>query len=557
MPFGLKNSGFTFQMVISQVLQGLNWKNVPVYVDDISIFSKNFEEHLTHLTQVFSRLKNANLTLKPTKCHFGVPKIKYLGHVLSKQGIQVDEDKIEIVKKYPILKTQQEVRQFLGLCNYYRKFVKNYSKITVPINTLLQKEKAFVWTDECQNSFETLKKALTSAPILAFPDLEQPFTLTCDASGSAIGYILGQVDDNKRERVISYGGRALKNEEKNWTISEKECIAVLEGIKHNNVYLSNHKFKVFTDHKALIWLHKTKDTNAKLGRWALQLQNYNFEIIYKEGENNQNADAISRIPYLPKDLKCVDKESIEDLDNTPCPIINSVRQTEDEIEAHDGSFTEIRFEYDQEHPIVASLNEQKCQDLSEIAKLQRQCSELSDLIKFLETGKLPDDEKKAKTVYFDKDSYRLGQDGELIYQWWPRTKGVPRAENMIEQLVLPKLLREDALLSYHDCIAGGGHAGIKKTYAALHLKYFWPGMYQQVYSYVISCDECQRAKRPAHKQPAPLMPLPVADTFDRWHMDILTTLPETSQGYKHILLVVDSFSRWSESFPLKTQEAKK
>ncbi|CAC5378789.1 unnamed protein product [Mytilus coruscus] len=315
MPFWLKISGFTFQMVVSQVLQGLNWKHVLVYVDDILIFSKNFEDHLTHLTQVFT-------------------------------------------------------------------------------------------------------------PILAFPDLAKPFTLTCDALGSAIGYILGQVDDNKRERVISFGGRALKNEEKNWTISEKECLAVLEGIKHNNVYLSNHKFKVFTYHKALIWLHKTKDTNAKLGRW---LCNYKTMIS---------------------------KSSIR----------------------------------------------------KEIAKLQRQCSKLSDLIKFLETGKLPDDEKKAKTVYFDKDNYRLGQHGELIHQWWPRKKGVPRAENMIEQLVLPKILREDALLSFHDCKAGDGHTGIKKTYAALHLKYFWPGMYQQVYSqYVTSCDECQRAKRPAHKQPAPLM----------------------------------------------------
>lgn len=114
---------------------------------------------------------------------------------------------------------------------------------------------------------------------------------------------------------------------------------------------------------------------------------------------------------------------------------------------------------------------------------------------------------------------------------------------MIEQLVLPKILREDALLSYHDCKAGGGHTGIKKTYSALHLKFYWEGMYQQVYQYVTSCDKCQRAKRPAHKQPAPLMPIPVADTFERWHMDILTSLPMTKEGHKHILLIVDSFSR--------------
>ncbi|CAG2200816.1 unnamed protein product [Mytilus edulis] len=535
MPNGLKNSSFTFQMVMSQILQGLNWKNVLVYVDDILIFSENFEEHLTHLNQVFDRLRKANLTLKPSKCHFGVSKVKYLGHILSKNGIQVDEAKIKLVKEHPIPKTQQHVRQFLGLY------------------------KPFLWTAECQKSFETLQNALTTAPILAFPDLSKSFTLTCDASGSAIGYILGQVDENKRERVISYGGRALKNEEKNWTISEKECLAVLEGIKQHKVYLLNNKFTVFTDHKALIWLHKSKDTNSKLGRWALQLQDFDFEIIYKEGKNNQNADAISRIPYPPQspELKDTNEQDNNDLGENPYPIINSMSQkcSQNENQKISDGFIEMRFEYGHDDPIVASIVENKLDNLSDVAKLQRECPELTDIITFLENGTLPKDEKKAKTVYFDKDNYRLGQDGELIHQWWPRTKGVPRIEAMIEQLVLPKILREDALLSYHDCKAGGGHAGIKKTYAALHLKYYWPGMYQQVYSYVISCDKCQRAKRPAHKQPAPLMPLPVTDTFDRWHMDILTTLPTTKENYKHILLIVDSFSKWSEAFPLKTQEA--
>jgi len=126
---------------------------------------------------------------------------------------------------------------------------------------------------------------------------------------------------------------------------------------------------------------------------------------------------------------------------------------------------------------------------------------------------------------------------------------------MIEQLVLPIVLRQDVLLAYHDCLSGGGHKGFKCTYAAIQLKYYWHGMYQKVFDYVISCDKCQRAKRSVNKHPAPLMPLPVAETFERWHMDILTNLPKTAGGYQHILLVVDSFSRWAEAFPLKTQEA--
>lgn len=189
----------------------MQWKNVLVYVDDILIFSKTFEEHLTHLEQVFSRLKKANLTLKPSKCRFGVAKVNYLGHVLSKDGVQVDNSKIEIVQNYPAPNNQHEVRQFLGLCNFYRKFVKDYAKITVPINELLHKNYEFKWTDKCQTAFDTLKSALTSAPILAYADMSKPFVLSCDASGHAIGYILGQLDDQNREKVISYGGQIIKS----------------------------------------------------------------------------------------------------------------------------------------------------------------------------------------------------------------------------------------------------------------------------------------------------------------------------------------------------------
>ena len=253
-------------------------------------------------------------------------------------------------------------------------------------------------------------------------------------------------------------------------------------------------------------------------------------MIFKEGKNNQNADAISRIPYPPSsDLQNSNNDI--DLGDTPHPIVNSVSQkSHNDDQELDGTLTEIRSEYENESPIIGAIDTNKFENLSEIAKLQRECSELFDIIQYLENGILPEDEKKARTVHFDKENYRLGQYGELIHQWWPRTKDVPRAEAMIEQLVLPKVLREDALLSYHDCKAGGGHTGVKKTYAAFHLKYFWPGMYQQVYPYVISCDKCQRAKRPANKQPAPLMPLPVTDTFDRWHMDILTSLPTTKEN---------------------------
>ncbi|CAC5371569.1 unnamed protein product [Mytilus coruscus] len=494
MPYGLRNSSIAFSQVMSQILRGLHWKYVLAYIDDILIFSKTFEEHLQHLDEVFTRLRKANFTLKPQKCHFAVKKVNYLGHIISKDGVKVDDSKINIVKNYPRPKNQHEVRQFLGLCNYYRRFVKDYAKITVPLNNLLQKDKEYVWTDKCQISFENLKQALTTAPVLSYPDMSKPFILTCDASDSAIGYILGQLDENGKERVISYSGRALRNNELNWTITEKECLAVLEGITKNKVYLSHARFKVYTDHQALVWLHKSKDTNSRLGRWALELQNYDFEIIYKE------------------------------------------------------------FEYANEKPLIAAIekNDVDLNDVSDISKMQRECDQLIPLIKYLETGELPENQKEARNICYERDHYRLGQSGELIHLHRSRTKGVPKAESMIEQLVLPKCLRQDSLLAYHDHT---GHTGVKRTYAAIHLKYYWSGMYQEVYNYVTSCDKCQRSKQPTHHRPAPLLPLPIEDTLSRWHMDILTCLPKTKDGHQHLLLVVDSFSRWPECFPLKTQEA--
>ncbi|VDI84198.1 Hypothetical predicted protein [Mytilus galloprovincialis] len=192
-------------------------------------------------------------------------------------------------------------------------------------------------------------------------------------------------------------------------------------------------------------------------------------------------------------------------------------------------------------PIIAAIenNEVDLNDVSDISKLQRECDQLIPLIKYLETGELPENQKEARNICYERDHYRLSQSGELIHLHRSRTKGIPKAESMIEQLVLPKCLRQDALLAYHD---HNGHTGIKRTYAGIHLKYYWSGMYQEV-------------KTTNTPSSGTIASLPIEDTLSRWHMDILTCLPKTKDGYQHLLLVVDSFSRWPECFPLKTQEA--
>ena len=299
MPFGLINASATFQSILNGIMRNINWRYVLCYIDDIVIFSPTFELHLQHLSEVFQRLREAGLKLFPSKCFFAQKQIRYLGHILNKDGVQPDSSKFEKVQNLPIPRNPTDVKSVLGLFNFYKKFVKGYSKICAPLFNLLQKDKSFLWNESCQEAFDTLKNALINAPILAYPDMNRPFTLSCDASRSGLGYILGQVGEDKLEHVIAYGGRALKKLEKNYTVTELECLAIVEGIKEYRTYLSSGKFTVYTDHKALKYLQtlQTSNPQSRLARWSMELQEFDFDVEFRKGVNNSNADALSRLQF--------------------------------------------------------------------------------------------------------------------------------------------------------------------------------------------------------------------------------------------------------------------
>ena len=277
---------------MAKVLKELNFKIALVYIDDILIFSKSFEEHLHHLHLVFSNLRQAKLKLNPGKCNFATGTVKYLGHIISKDGIRVNPENTNKVRNFPTPRNVKEVRSFLGMANYYRKFVKDYARVASPLTALLKKNQKFQWTPACEKSFDQLKNKLTSAPLLAFPKLDQPFILTTDASEYANGYILSQIQDN-REHVIAYGGRTLRGSELKWHITDKEALALVEGIQHFRHYLSNQEFTVYTDNVSVKYLQKIKDCQGRLGRWSLLLQGYNFKILHRSGNKNP-ADCLSR-----------------------------------------------------------------------------------------------------------------------------------------------------------------------------------------------------------------------------------------------------------------------
>ena len=563
LPFGLMNSPMTFQLAMTQALRGMNWKFALIYVDDILIFSQNFEEHLIHLDQIFQRLREANLKLKPSKCKFATKKVIYLGHVLSKDGVQVDSSKIEAVASFPTPKCQKDVRSFLGLCNYYRKFVKGFANIASPLNTLLKKNAKFIWSNECQIAFETLKQKLTSAPILAYPDMNKPFILACDASGTAIGYVLGQLDDKGNERVVAYGGRSLRDAERKWCIAERECLALVTAVKEFHAYLACAHFTIYTDHFSLKYLDKIKNTNGRLGRWAIELQPYMKNICYKEGRKNGNADALSRREYdassnnveeeiFPKCQVC-SMEYATITDTIPLeyeipsfPVNTELIGSIARPEMNDEEYYEVE-------PLM-HVNAVTGKDPDDIRMLQRNCPDFKPMFKYLEEGVVPDDKRRAARLVAEAQDYILC-DEVLYHLYQPRSKGLPKSKRVIKQLAVPRVLRDDTLRSYHDSLLGGGHQGFERTYCIIRMKYFWPRMYSDIETYVRSCEACQSSKRDVHGKKAPLKPMPVEDVFSRLHMDILGPLTTSKEGYKYTLLIVDSFSKWPEAFPLKTQEA--
>ncbi|GET58734.1 DDE-type integrase/transposase/recombinase [Rhizophagus irregularis DAOM 181602=DAOM 197198] len=271
-------------------------KEKTAFIYDIIIYSKNWNEHLQHIKIVLEELRKANMMLKLKKCEWVKKNVEYLGHIVGTDGLKPDDKKIEKIKNLKPPKNIKQIREINGLCSYYRKFVKGYSKIVKPIMELTRKNVPFVWTDKQQKALEELKEKLINYPILQHPNFEKEFILITDASGEGLGAKLEQLDENNREIVISYASRSLVNAEKRYLITELECLAVFWGIKYFHKYLFGRKFKVITDHAALKgFISTSKVPKGRRGRWMMELQQYDFEIIHKPKKENKNADAMSRL----------------------------------------------------------------------------------------------------------------------------------------------------------------------------------------------------------------------------------------------------------------------
>ena len=495
LPFGLTNGPSNYQHYMNDVLFDFINKFCQAYLDDILIYSKTKKDHVNHVRLVLAKLRQAGLQVDIQKCEFHVQETAFLGVILSTEGLQMDPKKIQAVTDWPIPTTLKQVQGFIGFCNFYRRFIKDFSKIVRPMMSLTHKDTAFNWSPNCQSSFGKLKDKITSAPVLRHFDRSKKAVLETDSSDYVNGGVLSQEDEQGVLHPVAFYSKNMLPAECNYEIYDKELLAIIRCFEHWRPELESTDIpvEVITDHKGLEYFMSTKELSRRQARWSEKLAEYNFKIRYRPGRKNERADALTRMPGSTPESQ--DDERVKYQQQT---ILTPDRLVIAEID--DDTEKSI-------HQKVLDAN-----------RSDENCSTYRKAIQEKRTG--------CPGVSLQNCSVR---DGVLYKQdvLW-----VPNDERLLAELIG----------EVHNPPASG-HPGINRTVDLLRRHYYWPGMQKEVLRFVRNCHTCQRSKAPRDKYNGLLHPLSIPD--ERWRdisIDFVTGLPEVD-GRNAILTVVDRLSK--------------
>ena len=573
MSFGLCNAPATFARLMNLVLTGLTWDMVLAFLDDILVLGANFDQHLRNLERVLARFREHGLKLKPGKCELFKKRVEFLGHTVSKEGVEVADKFIEVVKEWPVPSCKKEVQKFLGFINYHRSFIPKLSEMAVPLYELTGK-KEFVWGPEQQKAFEELRSCLVKPPILCFPNHTDTFVLDCDASYYAMGCTLSQVVEGQ-ERVIAYASSTIPPECRNYCTTRKELLAVVKFTNQFKHYLIGKKFIVRTDHSSLTWLLKFKNPQGQIARWIEQLSQFHMIVQHRPGSQHVNADALSRlkvnepcqefkVEISPEKLPCGgckhcmkahrDWHSFAtEVDDTVDFLTTQVKG----INMGGGEISSTKLHIDATGS-VAVLGVSKAgngvwmsgYNTQEMVDMQRADPNFQILIEWLERQQEPGNELLAtspaiKHYWVNRNNYFIDKDGLL----WERSEEIRPGKWMV-----PSECKDEILRLNHD-IPLAGHQGIDRTRERVKSRYQWFGLTADVKRYVKGCGACNRNKKASKKAKAPLSPYNTGQPLQRIHIDFLGPLPKTKKGNEYILMITDHFTKWVECFPLPSQTA--
>ncbi|KAL0534150.1 hypothetical protein IC582_028434 [Cucumis melo] len=496
MSFGLTNAPAVFMDLMNRVFREFLDTFVIVFIDDILIYSKTEAEHEEHLRMVLQTLRDNKLYAKFSKCEFWLKQVSFLGHVVSKAGVSVDPAKIEAVTGWTRPSTVSEVRSFLGLAGYYRRFVENFSRIATPLTQLTRKGAPFVWSKACEDSFQNLKQKLVTAPVLTVPDGFGSFVIYSDASKKGLGCVLMQ-----QGKVVAYASRQLKSHEQNYPTHDLELAAVVFALKIWRHYLYGEKIQIFTDHKSLKYFFTQKELNMRQRRWLELVKDYDCEILYHPGKANVVADALSR--KVSHSAALITRQA---------PLHRDLERAEIAVS-------------------VGAVTMQLAQ-LTVQPTLRQRIIDAQSNDPYLV-------EKRGLVEAGQAVEFSLSSDGGLLFE---RRLCVPS-----DSAVKTELLSEAHSSPF------SMHPGSTKMYQDLKRVYWWRNMKREVAEFVSKCLVCQQVKAPRQKPAGLLQPLSIPEwKWENVSMDFITGLPRTLRGFTVIWVVVDRLTKSAHFVPGKS-----
>ena len=526
MPFGLCNAPGTFQHFTNDTFSDFLDDFLTIYLDDFLIYSRTLKEHKQHVRRVLERLREAGLYVKPQKCQFHVQEVSFLGYLISGKGVRMDPAKIEAITQWPTPTSVHDIQVFLGFANFYRRFIKRYSRIILPITTLLKKGVKFKWDAKAQQAFDKLKTAFTTAPILRHFDPSRPVILETDSSDRALGVVASQRGDDGILYPIAFYSRKLNSAELNYEIYDKEMLAIVETMDKWRHYFEGlgHKTVIITDHKNLLWFTETKVYNRRQVRWAEKMSRFDFVIMFRPGKLGGKPDALSRRPdYMHGDLSIPSQETM------------FLRSDQIDTSLLDQDILES-------NAIFLSLNKTTIQSIDVD----------TDLIQLIKDA-LPGDRNIGPYIELLKDPTMSRDDDVKAYlePFSLHDNGLILHNGFIYIPEDPKI-KLQILQSRHDSLTSG-HLGHEKTLELITRDFYWPRMRQFVKEYINTCDTCARNKSPRQKPHGTLHPLPIPPApWSSVSMDFIVELPP-SNGYNAIYVCVDRLTKMAHFSPTTTE----
>lgn len=570
LPYGLKVAPNSFQRMMTLAFSGLEPSQAFLYMDDLVVIGCSEKHMLKNLTNVFELCRRHNLKLHPGKCSFFMKEVTYLGHKCTDKGILPDDTKYEVIEKYPIPTDADSARRFVAFCNYYRRFIKNFSDHSRHLTRLCKKNVQFEWTAECNNAFEYLKTELMKPTLLQYPDFGKEFCITTDASKQACGAVLTQ-DHNGQQLPVAYASRMFTQGESNKSTTEQELTAIHWAINHFRPYIYGKHFMVKSDHRPLSYLFSMKNPSSKLTRMRLDLEEYDFTVEYLKGKDNHIADALSRITI--KDLKTINREILK---------VTTRSKAKQENSCKDEAIVKIQEEKEQtiEKPKVYEVvnnNDTKKYVLIKIDKHKCLLKRGKTIVSRFDVDDLYSNETFDLNQFFQRLISKAGMHkitkmrispSEQMFQFVSLNEFKIKGNRVLEKVELAILQKviiidkndeaqiKEILTKFHDDPIEGGHTGISRTQSKIKRFYYWPQMTKTISKYVKTCLKCQQAKITTHtKTPLTLMPTP-ATAFDTVLIDTIGPLPKSEDGNEYAVTIICDLTKFLVTIPTPNKSAK-